>query len=179
MTLIVDDGSEPHLGTPHASTLYRGPAEKGPSFFWNIGDSGSVKSSESGSLVRNFVRSSPSNMSSTSVKEKRKELSDLLKEQEDEEFLDLLLQILKDKDKKEVNTILKAIWGDEETSSAFYKVITEVGKAAEEEGIEGFSADGAPLEQGEIKARVKAASNRVKEGHYTTQEEMEKKGPRR
>jgi hypothetical protein len=117
-------------------------------------------------------------MSSTTVAEKRKELSELLQKQEDEEFLDLLLQILKDKDKKEVNVILKAIWGEEGTPSAFYKVITEMGKAVEEEGIVGYSAEGVPLDQDDVRTRVKAASKRVKNGHYTTQEEMEKKGPK-
>jgi len=132
---------------------------------------------------RNFVSEGLFIMSDTTVKEKQKELSSLLKEQEDEELLDVLLSILKDKDKKEISVILRAICADKGTPSAFYKVITEMGKAVEEEHEKedavGYTPDGKPLKEADVRARVKAASRRVKEGDYTTQEDMEKKEPGR
>jgi len=40
--------------------------------------------------------------------------------------------------------------------------------------VVGFNIDGSPITQKDLKARVKAASKRVKAGEYTTQEELEK-----
>lgn len=40
--------------------------------------------------------------------------------------------------------------------------------------VVGYNVDGSPITQQDLKARVKAASKRVKSGDYITQEEVEK-----
>jgi hypothetical protein len=40
--------------------------------------------------------------------------------------------------------------------------------------VVGYNVDGSPITQHDLKARVKAASKRVKSGDYITQEEVEK-----
>jgi hypothetical protein len=56
----------------------------------------------------------------------------------------------------------------------FLKMVHAMSKEYNPKGIVGYNADGSPITQQDLKARVKAASKRVKSGEYLTQEEVEK-----
>jgi len=43
-----------------------------------------------------------------------------------------------------------------------------------EQQIVGYSAKGAPITKGQLKKRARAATERVKQGNYISQEDMEK-----
>jgi hypothetical protein len=113
-------------------------------------------------------------MSNTTVEKKRKELSELLQKQEDEEFLDLLLQILKDKDQKEVNVILKAIWGDEGTSSSLYRFIMEMRRAVEEESEKG-EAERSEAFQEKLRSRSDSSEADIKAGRTLSLDEVDRR----
>ena len=56
----------------------------------------------------------------------------------------------------------------------FLRMVDAMRKEYEEPDVVGYEVDGTPITQEELKKRVKAASARVKAGHYTTQEDLEK-----
>ena len=56
----------------------------------------------------------------------------------------------------------------------FLKKVLALDKEHEKTIIVGHEVDGTPITQEDMKKRVKAASARVKAGHYTTQEDLEK-----
>jgi predicted ribonuclease YlaK len=56
----------------------------------------------------------------------------------------------------------------------FLRMVDALRKEYEEPDVVGYEVDGTPITQEDLKIRVKAASARVKAGHYTTQEDLEK-----
>jgi len=56
----------------------------------------------------------------------------------------------------------------------FLRMVDAMRKEYEEPDVVGYEVDGTPITQEDLKKRVKAASTRVKAGHYTTQEDLEK-----
>ena len=56
----------------------------------------------------------------------------------------------------------------------FLRMVDALRKEYEEPDVVGYEVDGTPITQEDLKKRVKAASARVKTGHYTTQEDLEK-----
>ena len=56
----------------------------------------------------------------------------------------------------------------------FLRMVDAMRKEYEEPDVVGYEVDGTPIKQEDLKKRVKAASARVKAGHYTTQEDLEK-----
>ena len=56
----------------------------------------------------------------------------------------------------------------------FLRMVDAMRKEYEEPDVVGYEVDGTPITQEDLKKRVKAASERVKAGHYTTQEDLEK-----
>lgn len=56
----------------------------------------------------------------------------------------------------------------------FLKMVHAMSREYKKSVIVGYNTDGSPITQKDLKKRVKAASERVKAGHYTTQEEVEK-----
>ena len=56
----------------------------------------------------------------------------------------------------------------------FLRMVDALRKEYEEPDVVGYEVDGTPITQEDLKKRVKAASARVKAGHYTTQEDLEK-----
>ena len=56
----------------------------------------------------------------------------------------------------------------------FLRMVDAMRKEYEEPDVVGYEVDGTPITQEDLKKRVKAASARVKAGHYTTQEDLEK-----
>ncbi len=56
----------------------------------------------------------------------------------------------------------------------FLKKVLALDKEHEKTLIVGYEVDGTPITQEDLKKRVRAASARVKAGHYTTQEDLEK-----
>ena len=56
----------------------------------------------------------------------------------------------------------------------FLRMVDAMRKEYEEPDVLGYEVDGTPITQEDLKKRVKAASARVKAGHYTTQEDLEK-----
>ena len=56
----------------------------------------------------------------------------------------------------------------------FLKMVRAMIKEYKKSEIAGYNIDGSPITQKALESRVNAASKRVKEGHYTTQEEVEK-----
>ena len=56
----------------------------------------------------------------------------------------------------------------------FLKMVHAMSKEYKKSETAGYNIDGSPITQKDLINRVKAASKRVKEGHYTTQEEVEK-----
>lgn len=56
----------------------------------------------------------------------------------------------------------------------FLKMVHAMSKEYKSPEIVGYNVDGSPITQQDLKARVSAASKRVKSGNYLTQEEVEK-----
>jgi len=56
----------------------------------------------------------------------------------------------------------------------FLKMVHAMSKEYKKSDIVGFNVDGTPINQKDLKIRVKAASKRVKAGIYITQDEVEK-----
>jgi gas vesicle protein len=56
----------------------------------------------------------------------------------------------------------------------FLKMVHAMSKEYKKSEIAGYNIDGSPITQKDLSDRVKAASKRVKDGLYTTQEEVEK-----
>ena len=56
----------------------------------------------------------------------------------------------------------------------FLKMVHAMSKEYKKSEIAGYNVDGSPISLKDLKNRVKSASERVKDGHYTTQEEVEK-----
>lgn len=56
----------------------------------------------------------------------------------------------------------------------FLRMVDAMRKEYEEPDVVGYEVDGTPITQEDLKKRVKTASARVKAGHYTTQEDLEK-----
>ena len=56
----------------------------------------------------------------------------------------------------------------------FLRMVDAMRKEYEEPEVVGYEVDGTPITQEDLKKRVKADSARVKAGHYTTQEDLEK-----
>ncbi len=59
------------------------------------------------------------------------------------------------------------------TDERFLKMIFAMSKEYEKPTVIGYSVDGSPITQLDLKKRVKAASRRVKAGNYLTQEEID------
>lgn len=62
----------------------------------------------------------------------------------------------------------------DQADDTFLKMVHAMSKEYKKSEIAGYNIDGSPISLKDLKNRVKAASKRVKEGHYTTQEEVEK-----
>ena len=56
----------------------------------------------------------------------------------------------------------------------FLKMVRAMSKEYKKSEIAGYNIDGSPITQKALESRVNVSSKRVKEGHYTTQEEVEK-----
>ncbi len=56
----------------------------------------------------------------------------------------------------------------------FLRMVDAMRREYEEPDVVGYEVDGTSITQEDLKKRVKAASARVKAGHYTTQEDLEK-----
>ena len=67
------------------------------------------------------------------------------------------------------------MWSDiDKADERFLRMVDAMRKEYEEPDVVGYVVDGTPITQEDLKKRVKAASARVKAGHYTTQEDLEK-----
>jgi predicted ribonuclease YlaK len=62
----------------------------------------------------------------------------------------------------------------DQADEAFLKMVYAMSREYKKLDIVGYNTDGSPITQKDLRKRVKAASKRVKAGHYTTQEEVEK-----
>jgi len=62
----------------------------------------------------------------------------------------------------------------ENADDTFLRMVYALSKEYKKPNTVGFSVDGKPLSEDEVKYRVKAASKRVKGGDYITQQEIEK-----
>ena len=62
----------------------------------------------------------------------------------------------------------------DQADDTFLKMVYAMSKEYKKSEIAGYTIDGSPITKKDLKNRVKAASKRVKGGHYTTQEEVEK-----
>ncbi len=56
----------------------------------------------------------------------------------------------------------------------FLKMVHAMSKEYEEATIIGYDVEGNPISKDALKARAKAASSRVKEGNFVSQEELDK-----
>ena len=70
--------------------------------------------------------------------------------------------------RKEVQSVIN------KADDQFLKKVLALDKEHEKTLIVGYEVDGTPITQEDLKKRVRAASARVKAGHYTTQEDLEK-----